>query len=454
MYVSRRKIYLISILMITELIVFLSIQSECSYSSIAIISIIQLIINIGFVSIETNRGVFSFASMFLFFSWFFHCGQIIKLGFNIPGLVPLDVTRYADAYEIVQAFRFYYLTQFMVTCGMLLCPSKSKRKIIRDGTDISFNAKKTYMWLWAIGIVPRIYIDSLILRNGFSNGYAGVYNLVIPQMFQTLAFFFDAGCIVALMNKRENKRHAILFWVVLVYKCITMSTGARQERIAFLIIWIMIYYFIVNDIKIRNIITLSAIVFFGVMLIHAIGNVRTSGDLSFTAIIDNLSLTSENSILGDMLGEFGSALTTLATTMRNIPSKVGFGYGDAYLAGALSIIPTLATRVGLGSAAVYVSKLPGATYFGGSYIGELYYNFSWLGIIGGLIIGRVIMSAQLNIYECKNKVLSLKKVYSAIVMISMYLFVRGYFADMAQRLVWIWILLNIINNKKIKFRNR
>ena len=155
-----------------------------------------------------------------------------------------------------------------------------------------------------------------------------------------------------------------------------------------------------------------------------------------------------------MLGEFGSALTTLATTMRNIPSKVGFGYGDAYLAGALSIIPTLATRVGLGSAAVYVSKLPGATYFGGSYIGELYYNFSWLGIIGGLIIGRVIMSAQLNIYECKNKVLSLKKVYSAIVMISMYLFVRGYFADMAQRLVWIWILLNIINNKKIKFRNR
>ena len=449
MYINGRKLLSVFVLMFVELFGMVAITDECSFQFMSIVSVLQLIINMLFVSVETNSGRLSFASIFLFLSWFFHCGQIVKIGFNIPGFVPLDVTRYAGNYEIIQSFKFYYLTQLMVTSGMLIFSSRTLKKEKQVEVNSIFDAQKTARWLWIIGIVPRLYIDIVVLINGFTNGYKGVYNLVIPQMVQTLAFFFDVGCIVALMDKRDRKKSSILFWTVLVYKCITMSTGARQEKVAFLIIWILIYYFIVNEIKIGNLITLVVLTFVGVLLINAIGNIRTSGDISFTSIIENLSPGSDSSIFGNMLGEFGSALTTLAVTIRNVPSQVSFGYGDAYLAGVLSIVPTLASRVGLGNASAYVSKFQGSTYFGGSYIGELYYNFSWLGIVGGLIIGCVIISAQSNLYKSKNDKLSLQSVFSAVLLISMYLFVRGYFTDMVQRLTWIWILMKIINNKKI-----
>lgn len=451
MYVSRNKLTINLMLIICEVMAMIFISNECTYLTMTIISIIQLLLNIWCVAIFTKNSLFSFATIFLFLSWFFHCGQIVKIGLNIPGFVPLDVTKYANAFEIVQSFRFYYLMQLMVSVGMIMYSHSANKLVEEESYHHVFNASKTCRWLCIIGIVPRIYIDLTILINGFSNGYVGVYNLVIPQIVQTLAFFFDAGIIVALMDKSEGKKHTFLFWVILVYKCITMSTGARQERIAFLIIWILLYYFVLNDIKPRNIITLLILAFGGVLLINAIGNVRTSSDVSFAAIINSLSPDSDNNVIGDMLGEFGSALTTLASTVRNVPNQVSYGFGDAYLAGVLSIIPTLTNRLGLGNATAYVSKLQGATYFGGSYIGELYYNFSWVGIIGGVIIGRVVMSAQAHIYECKNHELTEKSVFAAIVMISMYLFVRGYFTDMVQRLVWIWLLLKLINDKRVRF---
>lgn len=451
MYVSRNKLMINLILITCEVMAMIFISNECTYLTMTIISIVQLLINIWCVAKFTRNSSFSFATIFLFLSWLFHCGQMVKIGFNIPGFVPLDVTKYANAFEIVQSFRFYYLTQLMVSVGIIMYCHSSNENIEDDSYHHAFYASKTCRWLCIIGIVPRIYIDLIILINGFSSGYAGVYNLVIPQIVQTLAFFFDAGVIVALMDKSEGKKHTFLFWAILVYKCITMLTGARQERVVFLIIWILLYYFVLNDIKIRNIITLSIIALAGVLLINAIGNVRTSNGVSFAAIINNLSPNSDNSVIGDMLGEFGSALTTLASTIRNVPNQVDYGFGDSYLAGVLSIIPTLANRLGLGNAAAYVSKLQGATYFGGSYMGELYYNFSWFGIIGGIIIGRVVMSAQTHIYECKNRELTRRSVFAAIVMISMYLFVRGYFTDMVQRLVWIWLLLKLINDKGIRF---
>ena len=419
---------------------------NASYITMALLSIVQVIFNVFIVNKKKCANIISFYTLFLFFSWFFHCGQIIKLAFDIPGSVPLDVTRYADYNSILNSFRFYFVSQSMISAGMLFARSKQYDREIYHN---KFNAKKSSKVLIALGIIPRLYIDISILLGGLAAGYQGVYSITFPQLLQTVAFFFDAGCVVALLDT-DNKKRNILFWVILLYKCITMSTGARQERIAFLIIWVFIFFYVSKKMRLRNVFIMTILAVLGILLVNSIGVIRASSSISISEVFGAMFSSDSSNILGNMLGEFGSALTTLAVTVKQVPIACSWGYGDSYLAGILSIVPTLATRLGFGDATMYISKLSGVTYFGGSYLGELYYNFSWLGSLVCIVIGIIVSRAQSYIYATDTDGNITKKgVFAAIVMISLILFVRGYFTDMVQKLVWTWVLLYFVNDRPL-----
>ena len=229
-----------------------------------------------------------------------------------------------------------------------------------------------------------------------------------------------------------------------------MSTGARQERIAFLIIWVFIFFYVSKKMRLRNVFIMTILAVLGILLVNSIGVIRASSSISISEVFGAMFSSDSSNILGNMLGEFGSALTTLAVTVKQVPIACSWGYGDSYLAGILSIVPTLATRLGFGDATMYISKLSGVTYFGGSYLGELYYNFSWLGSLVCIVIGIIVSRAQSYIYATDTDGNITKKgVFAAIVMISLILFVRGYFTDMVQKLVWTWVLLYFVNDRPL-----
>ena len=432
-----------------SLLMVLVMPGDLSYLSFALISIIQVVLNIVFVTKCTGASLISFSSIFLLFSWFFHCGQLIKLAFDLPGNVPLDVTRYVSYDTIVKSFKFYFASQGMIAGGMMITKVGQHRINSESINGSSFNIKKSALVLISIGIIPRLYIDMRVLLTGLASGYKGVYSIVFPQMLSSIAFFFDAGCIAALLD-RNNAHKKILFWVILVYKCITMATGARQERIAFLIIWIFIYFFVAQRTRLRSIVFLSVIAIFGLQLINAIGVVRASSSISMSEIFNAMFSDNSSNLFGSMLGEFGSAFTTLAVTVDQVPINCSFGFGDSYLAGLCSIIPTLAKSLGLGDATAYISKLSGVTSFGGSYLGEIYYNFWWFGIMLCPLVGTVISRIQNDIcdMDCEGNATK-KGVLAAIIMASLILFVRGYFSDMVQKLVWTWIVLYFVNDKPV-----
>lgn len=416
---------------------------QLSYLSMARLSIIQLICSILVVKFITNWNFISFPNLFFIFSWFFHCGQIVKIAYSIPGEVSLDFTKYASAKDIMLAYQFYFISQIILLCGIVMF-SKEKKEFFFENNEKIFDARKSWITLIAVGVVPRLYIDIKTLIGGMDEGYSGVYSIIVSQPIQSLAFFFDAGCIIALFDKKNsNKFKTIFFWFVLLYKCLTLSTGARQERTAFIIVWIFVYFFQSREkMNFKNIILITVIGFFGVLLINAVGQVRAMDKISFDAIME--SMFSSSNIIGDTLGEFGSAFTTLATTFRAVPSSVPCGHGDSYLAGLLSVIPKLPNYLGLSKASSYVTKIPGTTYFGGSYLGEAYYNFSWAGLIISFVLGIVISYIQKNISTSYYEENSIKKIMSTIAMIPLILFVRGYFTDMVQKIVWVFVFIYIV----------
>lgn len=446
-------VYSLSIIT-ASLLLALVIPEDLSYLSFALISIIQVVLNIVFVSKSISASLISFSSIFLLFSWFFHCGQILKLAFDIPGNVPLDVTKYVNYDTIVKSFKFYFVSQGMIAGGMMITKVGYHRINSESCKSSSFNIKKSALTLIFIGIIPRLYIDMRVLLIGLSDGYKGVYSIVFPQMLSSIAFFFDAGCIAALLD-RNNVHKKTLFWVILIYKCITMMTGARQEKVAFLVIWIFIYFFVTQRTRLRSIAFLCIIVIFGLQLINAIGLVRASSSISMAEIFIAMFSDNFSNLFGSMLGEFGSAFTTLAVTVNQVPINCSFGFGASYLAGLCSIIPTFATKLGLGEATAYISKLSGVASFGGSYLGEIYYNFWWFGIMLCPLVGVVISRIQNDIYDVDCEGNTTKKgVLAAIIMISLILFVRGYFSDMVQKLVWTWIVLYFVNDRPVTIGRR
>ena len=91
---------------------------------------------------------------------------------------------------------------------------------------------------------------------------------------------------------------------------------------------------------------------------------------------------------------------------------------------------------------MFVSQLPKSVTFalGGSFLGELYYNFSWFGVLGSIAIGAFMMRLHDGITD-KRENATMYKAWCSILTTSMVLFVRGYFTDMMQKLVWTyWII--------------
>lgn len=388
---------------------------------------------------------FSLESFFIILMFIFHCGQLIKVGFSIKGDIPFDFRNYGNEQTTIQSLFFYLFSQSAVFLGMIWSCEKNINANVRGG--IKIDVPKTALLLILIGFLPRIYIDFTQFFASLSEGYSGVYSLYIPQPVHTVAFFCDIGLILALLNKHKNYTF-FLFYSVLLYKILMMTTGARQEKIAFLIVWIFIYFFVNQNFKIKNIVI--PVLLFGVLIFttYIIGETRNN----ISSAKEVASIFNLEKMIGDFLGEFGSALCTLEVPIERTGEIVDFGLGKSYIAGFFSIIPLLVSRIGnLSGETIFLSKFAGTRFLGGSFLGEAFYNFGWFGLFVPFLVG-FLFKRCVDIVRNKALANTLKYILSIIIIICLILFIRGYFTDFIQKIVWVWAFVLI--TRKITFKEK
>lgn len=447
--INNRKIkFLLLFLFFTVIEIGLLFFCSKKYHSMAWLSIIQLVINIVFL-IFMYRKKSIYTCIFIFFSWIFHCGQLIIKGFNMNANLIFDVEKYATFNAIVKSFDFYYISQIVLIIGIIISsifyiPKKSSKKNIEN------NYSRIAFFLFIIGIIPRLYIDISQLIGGITSGYSGVYSLIFPQILQTFAFLCDASMIFYLFIIDDNKKK-FLFLCVTLYKLLMMMTGARQEKIVFLLMWFFIYYFLIKKVKVTTILKLVVVGYYGLSFIYSIGNLRVSDSINLVEVISNVFIPN-NKMIGNLLAEFGSAFNTLAVTVYKTPQVIKYGHGVSYIAGVFSIIPKFVSYFpSLSNKVSYISLYKRTAYFGGSYLGEFYYNFGWYSLIILLFFGCFLGKVQSYIMINNNEnEYDISKIMAMIIGIYLILFIRGYFTDFVQKIVWLYLFVFIFNKVKIK----
>lgn len=425
-------------------LMLIAYRVDLSYTQMSVLAITETVIDIIVLKTICSFPVVSIPNIFAFFSLMFHCGQLIKEGFNIEGTVPLPFEYYGDAMTIQKSFTFFLLSQtvYFIAVGISCGKLQKEKKVNKRQADISVYGKILVL----IGVIPRLYIDILSLVGARANGYEGVYSIYFPQAIQSIAFFFDAGLFFLLYAQTDRRKQKFYLVAVIVYKCIMMSTGARQDKVAFLLVWLYVYFFIINKITVKKLALLVVVCIAGFMFVSAIGTIRVNDTVSLSQTLSLLQSGTMNNVIGGALGEFGSAFDTLEVAIKYTPSEIPFGWGKSYVAGLLSIIPLLVNQIpSLAKAVIFVNQLPKHVTFalGGSFLGELFYNFSWFGIIGSSVVGAFITKLHNGIVDDSSCDIFYKAWYS-ILATAMILFVRGYFTDMMQKLVWTYIAIYII----------
>lgn len=117
---------------------------------------------------------------------------------------------------------------------------------------------------------------------------------------------------------------------------------------------------------------------------------------------------------------------------------------------------------------IFVYNFPPSYRFalGGSYLGELYFNFEdiscILTILIGIFIGIVIGILDKKILECIKKDSMIELSIYIIIFINILSWIRGYFADMVRETIWTSLLIYIIyilvknyyKRKKLYIKNK
>ena len=435
------------------IIIFLNLITSFSYTQMAIVSIVQLILNLMALKFLVKLDFISIPCMFVLFTFIFHCGEILKYGFDIPGTDYFPLELYASNFEISKAFIFYLLSQAFIFLGIGVSIKTIQNSIYRINQlsmKLPKDSKNTGRILFGIGIIPRLFLDVYQLYISSRGGYMALFTENIPQFVSTLAFFFDAGVIYLLISESDKKKTTTIFWGVLLYKAFTMLSGSRQDKVCFLLIWIYIYYLIKNKLNIKKTLVLIIMSFLGFYFISSIGAGRVNSDIEFGGFLSTINTFSYT--IGSSLSEFGSAFNTLVLAVKYTPFNISYGYGLSFVAAIVSCVPLLVARIPLlADKTIFITQLPGSIYhsLGGSFLGELFYNFSWIGPVFCIFIGSILGKSHYGIKNKDNNLSNVACLYS-VIGTAMFLYVRGYVTDMGQKIIWLSILLIILKSKEKK----
>lgn len=410
-----------------------------SYGDMCLVSCIQLLVLIGVLLASPCRQPLSI--LFLIANWIFHCGQIVCVAAGQDSALNLDFRLYGSESTITYAFWFYFYSQTLVAAGSILFQRTSTAKRAPNPIGFEMHGKKIAIALVLVGLPFWLYINISKLAGAAVDAYRGVYSLSFPAPFQAIAFFFEAGLLMLLLIVGKKRSGSLLFWSVIALKVLIMSSGGRQDSVCFLAIWCLIYFGYLRKPSLGQLAKMVLAILFLVVVIDAFGELRTDG-FSFPALFDYLSRVSFLDIVWDSFGEFGCAFSTLVVGMANVPFAVPYGMGSSYLAGLLSIVPTLVTRFPkLKAATLFTAMLPGTSYLGGSFLGEFYYNGGWFGLIGPLLVGFVICWCQNRLNESSNSDQGFVVWMAAVLSMFLLLFIRGYFTDAIMKIVYVLLFV-------------
>ncbi|MFQ6794607.1 O-antigen polysaccharide polymerase Wzy [Thomasclavelia sp.] len=427
---------------------------------ITFISIIQIIL-FTFSIIKSNMKIFSISYIFVILTIITHLGHFFIYTFNIDADVPyyFDTFNNLEITDILEPGIFISTIIGLIIIGMIIGNNirfkyEFNNKMIPN--DYFKIIGKVFIF---IGIFFEIYVDYNLISSYLTGGYLATTQFVESGIINTFSNFFKYGIIFLMIAyRKEKKKLTILYVLYNLFLIIPMFSGNRFNSILFIIVGAYVYFIILKT-KISYIKIIKLLIFSLLLLafLNIIADYRQS-NLSYSDVANNfIKYLTGNNIIFDAFGEFGVTFYSVYYSMLCIPLINPYGFGLTYITPIITVFPSVSGVFGLvDKYLLYTNNFP--SYYraglGGSYIGELYFNFGWYSLIFSLFIGIIIVwiEKKFIISAKNNNWISVIKILPIFVILLMW--IRGYFRDFVRVYVWnlvlIYMIISVVNKLLIK----
>lgn len=411
------------------------------------------------VTVKINGYFMSVGTIFAVFVFFFHCSQgiITTFGFDDPYFHRSVIAR-SQGNEFLLAELYVLLSIVAYGISYLIKVSRKPQYVQQSSFAYSEednyrlrNLYKVAVVIFAICVIPLVYMDIQKITALRAGAYLDTYTTYregVGKYISLIGQFARPAIsliILSLSNKKQQAR--IVLILSSIYFGVMMLSGDRGTNMIYIITNLFIYCKFVSKPKVRSVLVGIVIGYFFLGFVSAISLFRYT-DFSFESFLQVFDLRSSDGIIYSSLREFGGSMISLIYSMRFIPSYANYNYGLTYIVSLLLISPKLPQAMvnALNNNFAFTSVFPTAYLdsLGGSVLGELYYNFGWLGALFTLFVGLFISSIDLKINQSKQSKdwVTLGMIISFLPQI--ILWVRDYFSGIVFVGFWISVVLYVV----------
>ncbi|MCM1287572.1 MAG: O-antigen polysaccharide polymerase Wzy family protein [Clostridium sp.] len=451
-------------LMLTEyLIITMSDFSQMDEYNVtkffAIMSTINLIVEISMILL-LKLGLFTPASLFVMLNYLFHFGQVVMNGLfsnykydyydyvekmfeaRDAAIKTMELSLWIINFTFLGILAFYF---FSNDNNSIPVNQHSQREICRHVGQV----------LFLISTPLRFFIDGKMLINAYLGGYSSTWSLGLPGIFTTIASFWYASMIFLYLG--YGKKKDFIYFAVL-YGFVVMLTGSRGHQMVNLIVVLVI--FIMAESKKVSLIRFLLYVILGyaaLVFIDVIMLIRGAGiEYFFTHAGECISNSLRVNILFETMGSFGETIFTPFLVVEQKGTVLNPFWGEGFLYSLVSLVPDIGDLFSYyNHASIFQKMIDTQHAIGGSYIGELYYNFGQqCYIIAGLVgIGFGFISKKMRDAFNQNNYIAI--IYITPIFINVLWWVRDSIGNELRLIIWqiliSWIIIKIEEQRDCNF---
>lgn len=462
LYISRKRFFLVIIWLLIILVEYIFIKNYgmTSYgNNSGLAALIFCVLCLQLISLRISGiPMVSFFTIFLVLLYFFHFGQLFCMAIvddSMFSVANMFRTQMGDINITNKTIMVSAMSINGVFLGGLFS-HKFPNEIYSDRTideefdslsfKICFQFAKVAFW---ISLPLRLYIDMRQFIGAVVAGYSATADFTVSGIVSCIAGFWYVSVALLAICIQNKKTRKIVTNIFLGYMFITMLIGARGHQLVNIIgIILVLYYANETKIKLSSIIKYAVLGFAILTLINMI--LMTRGE-SISYLFNNFGLVMtaavKNNVVIQTLTELGATIRTPYLVIRGKGNLFSPFFGETIFRSLLACIPGIDAIIPNTQSAIFSRTLNSAyhiTGLGGSFVGEMYYDFGNLYWVFSILVGFIHCNLSNRIItSLKQKNLREICLYLPFLMYSLW-WVRDTFCGLARSVVWLLLLYYIV----------
>lgn len=401
---------------------------------------------------KQSEPMISFFTAFIVFYYVFHFGQVVLLG-----LFPkyeYDYLNYVTSYMTNGAVLHETLKLCIVSINMFFVGGLFLKHLPMQknvSIECEVNKKNVGKTIFYFLFPFRIGLDAVQVAAAIIGGYeaANIVTNMVPGYMATLANMWYAVVplyYLELKTKPERKRFILL---VVLYMVMTMVTGNRGHQMVGIVSLFIVVVLLEQRITARQWVKYMFIAIVGMFFIDVIYDLRNMGINAFfkdySGIVENSASTN---IILETLGTFGETVYTPYLVVEGYGNVYHSFFGECFLKSIFSIVPDVTGGFkDINNQAIFQKQLGTESAIGGSFCGEMYYNFGLLYPLLSLIIGFIFAKVSFKICQALKSGRYYKLMLLLPFAVLFIWWVRDSIGNMTRQVVWFAIMIYFLKSK-------